>query len=148
MMRMPINARATTPPITAPTIRPVDGFELLEDVSARAEVGWVEDCEFEVVEVPLADDEPDVATGFVLANPDVGVAAAEVTSVVEAGGAIDCTTLLMAEVMTAVGIVIDALERIEVTSPAILDNRLSICLPCSRCLRCTRSAPMLPAARQ
>lgn len=150
---MPMRARTATPPITAPTMSPIDGPELLDDAAAREEVDCAGDCdcEFELDVVALLIKEDwDGEGALLVVTLDTVVSEAEfsVADVVDADGAMDWTTLPIALVMTAVGIVTPLLDKTEVTWPTMLDRMLPICLPCNRCLRCTMSTPMLPAARQ
>jgi len=150
---MPIKARTAMPPITAPTIRPVDGPELSgsEDVEGDVDGNGDKESEVDVVPLEAAKERKDVDS-LLLAEPVVSLVLAVTTAVEDVaaadvvGGATDCTTLKIADVMTAVGMVTSALDRIELTSPAMLDSMLPICLRCSRCSRCVVSARVLRTA--
>lgn len=76
---MPMRARATTPPIAAPAIRPVDGPEFPAEVTADATVAVEDVC-------VLVRDNPDgdeVAAVDAAASIDEAIA---VTSALEADG--------------------------------------------------------------
>jgi hypothetical protein len=133
---------------------PVEGPELESDEAAAAvdEDGSSEDVVDAALSVGDASDEAgssdvvaELLGSLAALVPRSDVIAAAIL-VGFAGVGNEPTTLPTADVITAVGTVTPFVDNTEETPPTILDKRLPICLLCRRCLRCTISAPMLPAA--
>jgi hypothetical protein len=162
-MKMPIRARAATPPTTTPAISPVEGPELESEEAAAVAVDEDGSSE-EVVDAALSvgDASDEVGASDEVVSSDVVaellgslVALVPMSDVIaaailvgSAGVGNEPTTLPTADVITAVGTVTPFVDKTDETPPTILEKRSPICLLCRRCLRCTISAPMLPAAWQ
>lgn len=147
IMKIPIRARTATPPIAAPTIRPVDGPEADEELAAEVAEGAVDravDCEIPEFEVTVASVEPGERDDGV--GTTLPFALDEVTTGVDSALLIDCTALgrgvvEIAGVALGVGVsdsmtegktapTLVGLDRNEDSSPPMLDSMLPICLRC------------------
>jgi hypothetical protein len=137
-MKMPIKARAATPPTTTPAIRPVDGPELLfeDDAAAAAELDEAGSSDAVLEAELLVDDGADDSAADVgtvlaalLASLVALVAVISAAMLVGFAGVGKAFTTLPATLsMTAVGTVTPLLDSTEETSPTILDKRSPICL--------------------
>jgi hypothetical protein len=134
-MKIPIKARAATPPTTTPAMRPVDGPELEpeDDAAAAAELDDVGSCDvvletsFPVEDAPV--DVGPVLLAVLLTSFVVLVAVISAAMLVGFAGVGKAFTTLPATLsMTAVGTVTPLLDNTEETSPTILDRRSPICL--------------------
>jgi hypothetical protein len=137
-MKMPIKAKAATPPTTTPAIRPVDGpeFELEDDAAAAEELDDVGTCDAVLEASFLVEDAPvnvgpvlAVLLAVLLASPVALVAVISAAMLVGFAGVGKAFTTLPATLsMIAVGTATPLLESTEETSPTILDRRSPICL--------------------
>lgn len=129
------------PPITAPTMRPVDGPEFFEDVAAGEDVDCAEACE-------APDD-----VGLTVEERVVGIEVSALLPSLEAT-VVACDAVragaMPGKLGMAVGIASVTLcfDRKEAAIPLTLFNMLPICLRSWWYLRWIFVAVMLPAARQ
>jgi hypothetical protein len=128
-MKIPISARAATPPTTTPAMSAVEGPLDLEDDAAAADVEEAGSCEVEPDALLLVEEARD-DVGWVLlavrdAAADVIAAAIEVGL---AGVGKPLTTLPATDSMIEVGTETPLSDKTEVTSPTRLDRRSPICL--------------------
>jgi hypothetical protein len=139
MMRIPMRMRTAMPPITAPTIRPVDGPELFDDDAADEEVDCAEACEaFDFIGLALEASVVGTEVCALFLALDAAVVACVVVRAVVA---------MPGKLGIAVGIASVTLcsDRKEAAMPPTLFKMLPICL---RSLRWMSIVAILPAARQ
>lgn len=134
-MKIPIRARAAMAPTTTPAMRPAEGPEFEFDGDGGGEVAEDEEAgpsEDDAEVAPLVDEEVEVPISVTVmdpfSSPTALVAVILAAILVGSTGVGKAFTTPPATLsITAVGTVTPLLDRIDDTSPTILDKKSPIC---------------------